>query len=107
MGIPNNQSNPARAISASSVQIEFRRVNLGRTLSASQQEDNQQDDQQKAEAATIVMIGSASIETAAAEQENQDNQDDYETHRSLLLVALSAFQGAHGQRGPMQNVPPG
>jgi hypothetical protein len=46
-------------------------VNLGRTLSASQQEDNEEDDQHKAQAATIVMIRSARIETAAAKQENQ------------------------------------
>jgi len=46
-------------------------VNLGRTPSASQHEDNEEDDQHKAQAATIEMIRSASIETAAAEQENQ------------------------------------
>jgi hypothetical protein len=40
-------------------------VALGRTPSASQQEDNEEDDQHKAQAATIVMIRSASIETAA------------------------------------------
>ena len=48
-------------------------MNLGRTLSASQQEHNEEDDQEKAQAPTIVMIWSASIETAAAEQENQNN----------------------------------
>jgi hypothetical protein len=82
-------------LGGSSVPIEFWRVNLGRTPSASQQEDNEEDDQHKAQAATIEMIWSASIETAAAEQENQNNQDDYETHSS------TPAQGAHRQRDPM------
>jgi hypothetical protein len=43
------------------------------------------------------MIWSASIETAATEQDNQDNQDDYERHRRLLF---GSAQGANEQRDP-------
>jgi hypothetical protein len=84
-----------------SARIGFWRSYLGPALSASQQEDNQDDDQQKAEAATIVMIGSARIETAATEQDDQNDQDDYETHRPLLLELLSAFQDTTVQRDPV------